>query len=99
MTTPDTMPQRDSNAELLTVDQLAERLQLSRATIFAWVQRGILVQGQHFLKYGRVVRFLWSDNMLESLLIESVNKDCRLMTKSASHTPRQTNPGPVNWEY
>ena len=98
MTTPDAALQRKSGAELLTIEQFAKRLQMSRATVFTWVQRGILVKGCHFLKFGRVVRFLWSDNTLELLLIDSAKDGPRPTTKS---TPRaqQAKRNPVNWEY
>jgi hypothetical protein len=57
--------------ELLTVEQFALRLQVSRATVFAWMQKQILVQGHHFLKFGRVLRFTWTDDLIASLLHDS----------------------------
>lgn len=98
MTTADSMPQCNCRTELLTAEQFAERVHLSRATIFAWVQRGILENGKHFLKFGRVVRFIWSDNTLELLLIESKKGDLRSTAKSAPRA-QQAKPIPINWEY
>src|SRR5450759_4246326 len=57
--------------ELLTVEQFAQRLQVSRATVFTWIQKQILVPGRHFLKIGRVLRFCWSDDFVTCLLNDS----------------------------
>ena len=92
MTTPD-------SPELLTVDQFAKRLQLSRASVFAWVNRGILIQGKHFFKYGKVVRFVYSANTLELLLSACVIEESPSSAKNLSRAARQTKPSPVNWEY
>lgn len=99
MTTPNFPPQWDSNSELLTIVQFAERLQMSRATVFSWIHRGILVQGKHFLKFGKVVRFVWSDNLLELLMLDCAKETDRSTTKSTPRVARQTEPSPVNWEY
>ena len=97
MTTSNSLPQRDSNSELLTIVQFAERLKMSRATVFSWIHRGILVQGKHFLKFGKVVRFVWSDNLLELLLIDCAKETGRSTTKGTPRAARQTEP--INWEY
>jgi len=68
----DSLPQQPTTAELLTVEQFAQRLQVSRATVFTWIQKQILVQGRHFLKIGRVLRFTWSDDLVSILMHDSV---------------------------
>jgi hypothetical protein len=90
---------KPASAEILTIDELAERLKLSRALVFEWVNRGILVQGKHFFKFGRVVRFVYSDNMLELLLNASGVEENHSTTKSVIVPARPTKPSPVNWEY
>ncbi len=52
----DTIPQ---SLELLTVEQFAERLQVSRTTVFEWLKTGNLEQGKHYFKIGRILRFVW----------------------------------------
>ena len=86
--------------ELLTVDQFARRLQVSRATVFSWMHKQILVQGRHFLKIGRVLRFTWSDDLVVCLLHDSaqavpvaapaIRPVCRMRKKTGSS---------LNWEY
>lgn len=89
-----------SDPELLTVEQFAERLQVSRATIFAWMQKKILVQGRHFLRLGRVLRFPWSDELVSSLLELSAQA---LPLPSPPLSPvivsRKKRPSAINWEY
>jgi predicted DNA-binding transcriptional regulator AlpA len=89
-----------SDPELLTVEQFALRLQVSRATVFAWMQKKILVQGQHFLRLGRVLRFPWSEELVSSLLELSAR------TLPLSPPPlspvvvsRKKRPSAINWEY
>lgn len=82
--------------ELLTVDQMADRLTLSRATVFAWMQEGILVKGRHFLKYGRVLRFVWSAELIQELLAGCMIDEGAMVPV---RVPRQVKPNPINWEY
>ena len=86
--------------ELLTVEQFAQRLQVSRATVFAWMQKQILVQGRHFLKFGRVLRFIWSDDFISTLLQESA---AAVAVASPPLLPvvvsRKKTGSSLNWEY
>ena len=89
-----------SETKLLTVVQFAQRLQVSRATVFAWMQKQILVQGRHFLKHGRVLRFTWSDDLVASLLQDSA---AALPVAPALLSPvsvsRKKTDSSINWEY
>jgi excisionase family DNA binding protein len=48
-----------SESELLTVEQFAQRLQVSRTTVFSWLKNGDIREGVHYLRIGRVLRFHW----------------------------------------
>ncbi len=48
-----------SESELLTVEQFAQRLQVSRTTVFGWLKNGDLREGVHYLRVGRILRFQW----------------------------------------
>jgi len=86
--------------ELLTVEQFAQRLQVSRATVFAWIQKQILVQGRHFLKFGRVLRFTWSDDFISILLQESATAAAVAPpTLSPVAVSRKKSDSSLNWEY
>lgn len=82
--------------ELLTVDQMADRLNLSRATVFVWMQQGILVKGRHFLKYGRVLRFVWNAALIQELVAGCLVDEGAM---APLRVPRQVKPNPINWEY
>ena len=43
--------------ELLTVEEFAEHMKISRSTVFDWIRRGTLKAGRHYIKVGRVIRF------------------------------------------
>lgn len=43
--------------ELLTVDQFAKLLKVSRTTVFSWLNSGELLEGVHYIRMGRILRF------------------------------------------
>jgi predicted DNA-binding transcriptional regulator AlpA len=92
--------QNPTTAELLTVEQFAQRLQVSRATVFTWIQKQILVRGRHFLKIGRVLRFTWSDDLVASLLSDTALAlpVVPLVVRPVSLT-RKKSDSPLNWDY
>jgi len=53
--------------EILTPDEFAQRLKIGRTTLFEWIRNGVLVPGKHYVRIGRILRFLWSDDVLISL--------------------------------
>lgn len=50
--------------ELLTVDQFAKLLKVSRTTVFSWLNSGELLEGVHYIRLGRVLRFRWVMELL-----------------------------------
>jgi excisionase family DNA binding protein len=48
---------------LLTVEQFAERMQVSRTTVFTWLKNGELQESVHYLRLGRVLRFRWQEDL------------------------------------
>jgi len=70
--------QNVSTIEILTIEEFAVRLQISRSTAYQWIEYGWLVTGRHVLHIGRVVRILWSADLVAYLLSIS---DSRLEKK------------------
>ena len=54
--------------ELITIEQFAKRMVISRSTVYGWLAAGKLQQGVHLIKIGRVVRIVWSDDLMSHLL-------------------------------
>jgi hypothetical protein len=48
----------NNNSDYLTPDMVAERLHLAKGTLANWRYRG---EGPKYTKFGRKVRYLWSD--------------------------------------
>lgn len=94
MSISDPIPASPQTPELLTVDQFAQRLQVSRATVFAWIQKNVLSPGKHYLKIGRVLRFLWS-----AQLLETINQGVAFATPQAEAPVRQKKASVMNWDY
>jgi hypothetical protein len=86
--------------EFLTVEELAQNLQVSRATLFNWMQKGILVQGRHYFKQGHILRFIWSDELIQELLTGSSEKVKKVSPVKPSQMPiKQNKCKPINWDY
>ena len=86
-----------SPSEVMTVEEFARKLHVSRATVFAWIKRGTLAEGIHYFKIGRVLRFIWSEELLEMLLSTSSEGE-----KTARLSPSSCQPvkaKPINWDY
>lgn len=95
---PPSLPAFD--CELLTVEQFADRLHVSRATVFSWMQRGVLSAGCHFIRLGRVVRFPWSADLVTELLKASMNHQATPCLATVKvRQPVRRNSSPVNWDY
>ena len=60
--------------ELLTVEEFAERMKISRTTVFDWMRKGTLKAGRHYVKIGRIIRFEWGPELLRKLKEDSVEK-------------------------
>lgn len=52
-----------NDVEILTVEQFAGRLQVSRTTVFGWLKNGELQEGIHYFRLGRILRFRWLDGL------------------------------------
>ena len=69
-----------SNPEILTVEQFAERMQVSRTTVFGWIKNGSLVEGVHYLRLGRILRFCWQEGLFFNSQQKPVSEDEGLST-------------------
>ncbi len=84
--------------EILTAEEFAARLKIGRSTLFDWLNKGILVSGKHYLKVGRILRFVWSDDVVTTLLNVSV-----AVTTSRQPASKRDNrvaaKNTINWDY
>jgi len=92
-----------SETEILTVEQFAQRLGMSRTTAFDWLKSGILVQGKHYFKIGRILRFVWDETMLLTIGMNTKNRKDKNQKKSVRpkgirHLHNPSSP-PVNLDY
>lgn len=54
--------------EMVSIEEFAERLKICRSTAYNWLAEGRLIHGQHVIRLGRVVRILWTDDLISHLL-------------------------------
>jgi hypothetical protein len=89
-----------SDSDLLTVEQFAVKMQVSRTTVFEWLKNGALEEGKHYFKIGRIIRFVWNAALF--LRGKGEKRQPRHKTalrpkdKRRNHTPSQP---PVNLDY
>ncbi|GFO61670.1 hypothetical protein GMST_39950 [Geomonas silvestris] len=50
-------------SEVLTIEQFAARMQVSRATVFGWLKKGVLREGVHYFRLGRILRLCWREGL------------------------------------
>lgn len=74
-------------------------MKIGRSTVFEWMTKGILVDGKHYFKHGRTLRFAWSDELLLSLL-ETPQKLAEAPTQLTATRRRETSrKSSFNWDY
>jgi len=83
--------------ELLTPEEFAKKLRIGRSTLFEWLRKGILKPGVHYFKQGRIVRFLWTDAVVASL-VEATRQQTPTNGNAIQRSPHKSKPG-LNWEY
>lgn len=91
------------STELLTIEQFALRLTMSRTTAFEWLKNGILVQGKHYFKVGKILRIVWDETMLLTIGMNSKEQKEKKLKKTVKpkgerrlHIPSSP---PVNLDY
>lgn len=86
--------------EFITAEEFAQRLKISRATVFDWKRRGILRQGRHYVRFGRVVRFIWSEELVARLLEDCLAGDPdQEDTGNTEKRKRTKGTNQINWDY
>ena len=46
--------------EMISVEEFAARMGVSRSTVFAWLAKGHLPEGKVYVRIGKTIRFIWS---------------------------------------
>lgn len=80
--------------DLLTSEEFMKKLKIGRSTLFEWLRSGVLEPGRHYVKVGRVLRFIWSNDIVAALAEATVQRK-RQPERQRGSTAK---PG-INWEY
>ncbi len=80
------------HTELLNVESFAKRLNISRTKVFEWKRTGILKPGHHYIKRGRILRFIWDLDLIREI------HDAPKRRQSISRDPTPNN-GRIDLEY
>lgn len=92
-----------SQIEMLSIEDFARRMKISRATAFEWLRKKILIEGRHYIRIGRVIRIPWSQELVQLFLEDCtkapVNEHSQPTTIKVK-VPRKAKGGPqINWDY
>ncbi|MGC2425013.1 MAG: helix-turn-helix domain-containing protein [Nitrospirota bacterium] len=74
--------------ELLTIEEFAERMKISRSTVFDWIRKGRFKAGRHYMKIGRVIRFEWGPELILKLREDSAKEHEKLQSNPLSSQAR-----------
>ncbi len=90
--------------EMITIEEFADRMKISRTTVFEWIKKDRLKAGKHYIKIGRIVRFEWGPDLLR-LLHEDTEFDHPVEERQAAEKPQTRKKRPtnrktsINWDY
>ena len=75
--------------EILTTVETLTRLKIGRTKLFQLIKRGALIPGRHYFKNGRVLRFIWSRDLIEAINEKPV-KEPELTIQQAKNLSTKT---------
>ena len=88
--------------ELLHTDEFAKRLKVGRTTIFKWKKEGTLVPGRHFIKKGKIVRYIWARDLIMEIHENSKNIPQTIKQESVgskTKNPKHKKQSVINLQY
>lgn len=60
--------------ELISVEEFAMRMEVSRSTVFVWLAKGYLAEGKVFIRVGKTIRFIWSLDAVTALATQRASR-------------------------
>lgn len=85
------------SVDILTPEEFAQKLRIGRSTLFEWVRQGVLQPGKHYIKVGRILRFIWADDIVATLA-EATGQQNTTEKLTLQQKSQPTRSG-VNWDY
>ncbi len=91
--------QKEEPFEVLTLEEFMERMKIGRTTVHKWKSIGRLQPGKHFIKNGRVVRFIWTKEVILDLCDPKIMKVGPVEGPAKKRIPGQKRKIGVNLDY
>lgn len=66
---------KPNDFEMITVEEFAARMGVSRSTVFVWLAKGYLAEGKIYVRLGKTIRFIWSLDAIAALAQQADAKD------------------------
>jgi len=78
--------------ELITIEEFAKHMGVSRTTAFDWKKHGRVKPGRDFIQIGRTIRFVWGPELLKRLLEDSLQaEEQAIIDKNPLRKPKNNN--------
>lgn len=87
--------------ELLKTEELLKRLKIGKTKLFELIGKDTLIPGIHYFRNGRVLRFVWSADLIKALHDSSSAKLSSSLKPKTTNRPQNRNyaRSQVNLEY
>lgn len=89
-----------SETNLLTVEEFADKLKVSRSTVFGWLKSDKLQEGKHYFRIGRIIRFVWDAGLfLGSKRQKKATRDFKSLRPAGTTTHSTPSQPGINLDY
>lgn len=88
------------SVEMIPPSEYIRRLNIAKSTLHLWKSKGWLVERRHYLKIGKTVLYLWSNELLLELH-DNCSRASTLEKEQANLLKRRTtlSNDRINWNY
>lgn len=62
------------SVEMLSIEQFATKMGVSRTTVYEWFKSGYLKPGRHYIKIGKTTLFAWGAELIQKLHEDSCER-------------------------
>lgn len=88
---------RSQDFEMITLEEYARRMSVSRSTVFDWLTKGYMEEGRVYVRVGKTIRFFWSQESLAALASKHVSDEKK--TDECPDFPKSRKGPQMNLDY
>ena len=87
--------------KILSTEEVLERLKIGRSKLFELKKSGKFIPGRHYFQNGRVLRIIWSSDLLQAIHEDPIPQSDKSKKPESSDAIKTAAPGKsqINFEY